>query len=362
MVDRMEEARQRDADKINRIRQKWDLDRIKDLQEVLALLQAGSLRFETQLGIEFDDELYERMRQIEQGVDKKKKHVGSSKRKSSSAKNLEDQRTVQDSPQNSAQMKKEKNRRLIMRASMLIAVLSLGYFTFYCYQAYNSGQEFEALSELKNTDFTLYRPARVTVDDPGEAPDILEDYVTLYNKNKSLIGWLKIDDTIIDYPVMYSKNEEYYLNHNFNQQKDRNGSLFIDSQCSIWPRSQNIIIYGHNMKSGKMFGSLSKYKNKDYYEKHPTIKFDTLYEKGEYQVMYVFSEIVHDEAEVTFKYYQFVNANSEQEYDSNMEEMKKMSLYETGITSRYGDELITLSTCDYTEGAERFAVIAKRIN
>lgn len=358
----MEEARQRDADKITRIRQKWDLDQIEDLKEVSGLLQAGSFRFETPLGREFDDELYERMGQLEQRHGKKKKPAVSSKKKAASAKALRGSKTETDSVQEGALIKKEKNRKLVMRASILIAALSLGYFTFYCYRAYESGREFEELSDLKNSDFTLYRPARVTVDEPGEKPDILEDYVTLYNKNKSLIGWLKIDDTIIDYPVMYSKNGEYYLNHNFNQQKDNNGSLFIDVQCSIWPRSQNIIIYGHNMKSGKMFGSLSKYKNEAYYEKHPTIKFDTLYEKGEYQVMYVFSEIVHNEAEVAFKYYQFVDANSEQEYDSNMEEMKKMSLYDTGITSRYGDELITLSTCDYTAGSERFAVIARRIN
>ncbi len=70
---------------------------------------------------------------------------------------------------------------------------------------------------------------------------------------------------------------------------------------------------------------------------------------------------MHEEAEVTFKYYQFVNANSAQEYRSNMNEMAKMSLYDTGIESYYGDSLITLSTCDYSEGAQRFVVVAKKI-
>ncbi len=361
MADRMEEMRQRDAEKITRIREKWDLDQIEDLTEVSGLLQSGSIWFESALGREFDDELYERMRRMDQQRKKKEKTAKSIEKKTATAGASLKFKAATPAQENTL-LKKEKKRKIIMFFSMIVAALSLGYFTFYCYQAYESGQEFEALSDLKNSDFILYRPARVTVDEPGEKPDILEDYITLYNKNKSLIGWLKIDDTIIDYPVMYSKNEKYYLDHDFNQQKDRNGSLFIDAQCAIWPRSQNIIIYGHNMKSGKMFGSLSKYKSEAYYEKHPTIKFDTLYEKGEYQVMYVFSEIVHDEAEVTFKYYQFVDANSEQEYNSNMEEMKKMTLYDTGVTSRYGDELITLSTCDYTAGAERFAVIAIRIN
>ena len=256
--------------------------------------------------------------------------------------------------------KEIKTRKIITCIISLIAVASLGYFAFYCYQASDTQGSYEHLSDLKDTDYKLFKKARVTVDDI-ETPDILEDYATLYNMNKSLIGWIKIDDTLIDYPVMYSKNTDYYLNHNFNQEKDNNGSIFIDPECSIWPRTQNIIIYGHNMKSGKMFGALKGYKQQSFMEKHPVIKFDTLYEKGEYQVMYVFEEVVHDEVEVAFKYYQFVSANSEEEFDSNMAAMAEMSLYDTGVTAKWGDPLITLSTCDYSQGAERFVVVAKKI-
>lgn len=254
----------------------------------------------------------------------------------------------------------ERIRRTVMRISTLIAIASLGYFIYYCTSASQSSSKFEALSDLKNTDFQLYKPQKVKNEDLG-MPEMLDDYKTLYNKNKNLIGWLKIDDTIIDYPVMQSQNEEYYLDHNFSQEKDANGTLFIDKDCSIWPRSQNIIIYGHNMKSGKMFGSLKEYKNEKFYKKHPIISFDTLYEKGNYQVMFVFSETVHEADEVTFRYYQFINANSAEEYASNMDTMRAMSLYDTGVQSYYGDKLITLSTCDYTQGAERFAVVARKL-
>lgn len=243
----------------------------------------------------------------------------------------------------------------------MVAVLSLGYFVFYVRQADNTQENYESLSKLKNTDYSFEKKVVVHVNGDEEAPDILDDYVTLYNNNKSLIGWIKIDDTLIDYPVMQSENEEYYLNHNFNQQEDNNGSIFIDKDCNIWPRSQNIIIYGHNMKSGKMFGELKGYKDYEFYKEHPNIQFDTLYEKGTYQVMYAFSEVVHDEVEVAFKYYQFVDANSEEEFISNMNNMEEKSLYDTGVRASYGDELITLSTCDYTKGAERFAVVAKKI-
>lgn len=259
--------------------------------------------------------------------------------------------------------KSELIRRIIMAVLVVVAVLSLGYFSLYSQKTTESTNNTQKLSNLKNTDYVLFKPKRatVTVDDPLEPPDVLDDYVTLHNKNKSLIGWIKIADTIIDYPVMQSPNMEYYLDHNFEQEKDRNGCLFIDSECSIWPQSQNIIIYGHNMKSGKMFGSLTNYKSESYFKKHPEIQFDTIYEKGTYKVMYVFSEVVHEETEVTFKYYQFINANSEEEYDSYMHDMSEMSLYDTGVKSRFGDRLITLSTCDYVKGGERWVVVAKKI-
>ena len=257
----------------------------------------------------------------------------------------------------------EKCRRAVMIVMLLIGLGSLSYFTLYCYQMTHTEQEFSQLSELKNTEIRVNPERFVTRVEEEETPDILDEYVTLYNKNKSLIGWLKIDDTIIDYPVMQSKNEEYYLDHDFEQNYDKNGTLFISADAKIWPRSQNIIVFGHNMKSGKMFGSLSKYKDKSYCDEHPIIKFDTLYDKGEYQVMYAFLSPVYEETEVTFKYYQFLDAYSEQEFDSHMADMQEMSLYDTGITASYGDKLLTLSTCDHdSEEADRFVVVAKTID
>lgn len=259
--------------------------------------------------------------------------------------------------------KEIKIRKVITWIVSLVAILSLGYFTFYCLQATDTQQSYEHLSDLKDTNFTRQESPTFTVDNKPdeEAPNILEEYITLYNNNKSLIGWIKIDDTLIDYPVMQSSSNDYYLNHNFDQQKDNNGSIFIDSECSIWPRSQNIIIYGHNMKSGKMFGQLKKYKNQSFWEKNPFIRFDTLYETGLYQIMYVFPDTVYDEAEVTFKYYQFIDANSSEEWNSAMNYMSEKSLYDTGVHANYGDKIITLSTCDYEVGAERFVVVAKKI-
>ena len=115
------------------------------------------------------------------------------------------------------------------------------------------------------------------------------------------------------------------------------------------------------MKSGKMFGNLNSYSSREYCEKHSTIRFDTIYEKGLYQVMYVFRSRIFNEDEVVFKYYQFLDAASEKEFASNMQEMAALSLYDTGVTAAFGDELLTLSTCDSSEQDGRFVVVAKRI-
>ena len=163
-----------------------------------------------------------------------------------------------------------------------------------------------------------------------EQMTFLPEYETLYNKNKRLIGWVKIDDTNIDYPVMQTTDNEYYLDHNLNQEYDKNGSIFMDKDCDVLKPSTNFILYGHHMKSGQMFGSLSLYSDQSYYEKHPCIQFDTIYEKGQYEIMYVFRSRVYSEDEIVFKYYQFIDAQSEQEFDSYMNDMAEMSLYDTG--------------------------------
>lgn len=226
--------------------------------------------------------------------------------------------------------------------------------------------DYESLSQLKgSSNLTSYAPTQRPMIHRTQEENIeltvLEEYQTLYNKNKKMVGWIKIEDTEIDYPVMQTVNNEYYMDHNFNQEYDRNGSLFLDKDCDIVHRNTNLIIYGHHMKSGKMFGGLNKYSSQEYCKEHPNIQFDTIYERGTYEVMYVFRSRIYNEDEVVFKYYQFLDAASTQEFNSNMQEMAALSLYDTGVTASYGDQLLTLSTCDYSEEDGRFVVVAKRV-
>ena len=211
-----------------------------------------------------------------------------------------------------------------MSSLFLIAAVCLGYFTYYCSEAVKKDKEQQQMAKLKeNKKLNAMGKDEVVVhlDTQQKNFVVLEKYKNLYKTNKNLIGWLKIDDTNIDYPVMQTVNNEYYLDHNTKQEKDKNGTLFLDKDFSITKPSTNYIIYGHHMKSGKMFGDLDNYKDEDFYKKHKTIVFDTIYEEGTYEVMYVFLSKIYYEEEVVFKYYQFIDANSEQEFNSYMEEM-----------------------------------------
>lgn len=264
--------------------------------------------------------------------------------------------------------KREKRRKILILLCSVVAIGCLLYVGMYSYEDYRTKENYEQMAALKE-QASLPKPDAPEESGPVinytdteiEVPEILEEYKNLYNMNKKLIGWLKIDDTIIDYPVMQTSDNEYYLEHNINQEKDRNGALFLDKDCDVLKPSTNLIIYGHHMKSGRMFGNLDDYASENYYKKHSIIQFDTIYEKGTYEIMYVFRSRVYSEAEVVFKYYQFIECYSEQEFDSYMKEMAAMSLYDTGVTAKYGDRLLTLSTCDSSQEDGRFVVVAKRV-
>ncbi len=263
--------------------------------------------------------------------------------------------------------KREKRRKLILLACSALAVCCLGYFAVYSYYDYRTRSTYDRLSELKEKPAIApaVTPAPgplYTLDGETEPREVLEEYQNLLLKNRKLIGWVKIDDTYIDYPVMQTTDNEYYLDHNMNQEYDKNGTIFMDKDCDVLKPSTNFILYGHHMRNGRMFGQLDQYKNEAFYEKHPYISFDTIYEKGTYQIMYVFRSKVYKETEIVFKYYQFIEANGEQEFDSAMEEMAALSFYDTGVTAKYGDQLLTLSTCDYQEKDGRFVVVAKKIS
>ncbi len=196
---------------------------------------------------------------------------------------------------------------------------------------------------------------------PAANYTILPEYQGIYNQNNDFVGWLTIGDTNIDYPVMQTvEDPTYYLRRNFNGEDDNNGTLFIDYRANVTNRSTNIIVYGHNMRSSMMFGQLKNYQQADFYQQHKQIQFDTIYEKGTYEVFAVCLAEVKYQDDDSFRYYNFIQADTQEEFDSFIDNIRAMAVqFDEGVVA-YGDSLLTLSTCNnYTEDGRLFIVAKK---
>ncbi|MCR5735290.1 MAG: class B sortase [Lachnospiraceae bacterium] len=201
------------------------------------------------------------------------------------------------------------------------------------------------------------------------------DLRELYEENQDIVGWLSIDGTVIDYPVMQTPgNEEYYLDRDFYKRYSSAGCLIMDTDATVGDGtkansymdgsapSTNMIVHGHNMRNGSMFGSLDKWRSQDYERNHNIIKFSSLYEEREYEIVSVFlSQVYLKNQTNVFKYYNFFNATNEQEFNNFYSNIKKAALYDTGVTAEWGDEFITLSVCTYHVANGRLVVVGKRI-
>lgn len=198
---------------------------------------------------------------------------------------------------------------------------------------------------------------------PSVTPEpIIEEnpYRDSFLANDDMVAWLKIPDTGIDYPVMWTPgDEEYYLYRDFNGKDNKNGCLLLDTDSSVSPFTTNLIIHGHNMKSGAMFGNLTDYEKESYYDSHKEIFLYTRDCMKTYEVIAVFRSQVFKKSDTVFKFYKFFQADTQEEFDDFYNNIKKMSLYDTGVTAEFGDRFITLSTCVYHVKNGRFVVVAR---
>lgn len=204
--------------------------------------------------------------------------------------------------------------------------------------------------------------------------EILPQYESLYAVNPNMIGWLRIDGTVIDYPVVQTPEDETeYLYLDFYGEENTNGTLIMDTDSTVGvgtaeydyedgvKPSTNLIIHGHTMKSGEMFGNLALYEDADYGAEHSVICFDSLYESREYELIAAFYTQVYYPEDDVFKFYEFFQADTQDEFDYWYDNIKELSLYDTGVTAQFGDEFITLSCCSYQVEDGRFVVVGRRI-
>ena len=199
------------------------------------------------------------------------------------------------------------------------------------------------------------------IEEPNKETERMLQVKQLQEQNGDIVGWIEIEKTNINYPVLQGTDNHYYMTHNYKKEKSKNGSIFLDANYNWNIPSNNLLIYGHNLGNGMMFQELLKYEKERFYQEHPVIRFTTAEEDAEYEIISAFkSRVYHKSEKNVFRYYYFLNSESEEEYNQFVKNAKSVSLYPIDATASYGDQLITLSTCSYYVQDGRFAVVGRK--
>ena len=261
-------------------------------------------------------------------------------------------------------MNKKVKHRLMIAGAALCAALFLFSGAMLAREYLDQKRSVEAfveVADLVKEDVEL--PTLTAEGSPAQEPEeltVFEKYAEVYAQNSDLVGWISIPGTRIDYPVMQTKDSpNFYLKHAFDKSYSSYGVPYMQENCDVGI-SDNLVIYGHHMNNGSMFSDLCKYESEDFYREHKTIRFDTLDSFGEYEVIAAFKTVAYSEE--GFKYYHFVQAGQEEDFNAFIARCKELALYDTGVTAEYGDQLITLSTCEYSRTNGRMVVVAKLLD
>jgi sortase B len=227
------------------------------------------------------------------------------------------------------------------------------------------GSSEDISTEESDTTEDVTEESQPTEPEPSEEPvppAIENPYKDYYLANSDMVGWLVLPGTVIDYPVMWTpRDENYYLKRDFNGKKSNDGCLILDTDSSLDPLTTNLIIHGHYRKTGAMFTCLHQYEDKDFYEEHKQIILHTEEKEIIYEVVAAFRSQVYRKKDTVFKFYKFFQADNQTQFDDFYKNIKKLSIYDTGVTAEFGDNFITLSTCAYHVENGRFVVVAQEV-
>ena len=264
---------------------------------------------------------------------------------------------------------------VVFAAVFLYCAISLGS---YFLQSKQTQDGYDALSDMLQqapstipnitadpTDPSATEPSPyVTVLHPEtQTPvEMLPEFTELFKLNPHLVGWISIEDTNVNYPVVQTAqgNADYYLYRNYYRENDAHGCIYVREQCDVFKPTDNITIYGHRMKDHTMFGHLAKYERKEFWQDHQYIQFNTLKAHHIYQIVTVFTTTAN--LGEGFQYHLYEDFLDEAECNEFLATARENALYDTGLTAAYGDKFITLSTCEYTKENGRLVILAKQIS
>lgn len=257
--------------------------------------------------------------------------------------------------------KQKGKRRLAIVGCVLFAALALisGTILFLDYQRQmTADKEFEDLRGVLSTE-TLSTAGESS--SPAATPQTAsERYGQLAKQNPDLAGWIQIEGTSINYPVMQTpKDPDYYLDHDFQQKYSPYGVPYADSRSDL--SGGNVLIYGHHTKNEGMFGALVEYESQLFYQEHPTIFFDTLEQYGVYQIVMVVKTTALLNDPNAFDYTKAAFPSNQADFKTLIAACKKRELYQTGESVSFEDSLLLLSTCEYSQEDGRLLIVAKQV-
>ncbi|MCM1256347.1 MAG: class B sortase [Roseburia sp.] len=355
-----------DLKKIKNLVEQLDIEDPEDTLVLYQLLRNGDVTFDGELGDAFfcdiSDRVAENSRQlIKQGA------------KRSFFANLDFSGLLNaDTP-----VEKEGIFKLAGVVCVVLAVVCFGVYGLSVFAENRAARKLEEVQSLRDSNqpvnWFMERSdqenprensaegdqSELRVQEIQQSLEILPEYKELHKKYPDLIGWVKIEGTSIDLPVMQTV-DDFYLHHNIDGEEDINGTLFLDTRDDVVKPSMNLIVYGHNMRSGAMFGSLKQYLDDGFAAKHKLINFDSIYEKGSYEVLYVCLTKVGYQDEEGYKYYNFIDPQSPEEFDAYFKSIEQCAVYDSKQEVTENDKFLTLSTCNsYTEDGRLFVVARK---
>lgn len=382
------EGAKRDLEMIEAILNRLDIDDPDDVETVYHLIREGKIQFESKLGTTFFCDISDRAAQ------NLERRLFENERRHALEKKLRHRLMKQKKQQEAAAMQDQKQKdarqsnmfQFLGIACVALAVLCAVFYGHSVYSERRAAQKLEDVQQQKNIskavdwymdrvrseeegqaeiyeveiDPALAEPVETETDQEPQEPVVLPEYASLREQYPDLVGWIRIDDTQVDLPVMQAADNDYYLHRSIDGAEDINGTLFLDYRADAFAPSTNLIIYGHNMKSGAMFGGLKKYLEESYVAEHDKIVFDTLYEKQTYQIIAVCLSAVGDGTEGSYRYYNFIQAESDEDFHAFIDNIRDCAVYDRTTDVMPTDSLLTLSTCNsYVEDGRLFIVAQK---
>ena len=247
--------------------------------------------------------------------------------------------------------KNRKKLAVIRFVLAIVFIIAIAYLLLHLYNSYKNKKLYEDLGK----DLVTEEISKID-------SEFVEKVKELQKENPDVKGWIRIEDTNINYPLLQGTDNDYYFSHNYKKESTKYGSIMLNYNSDIKDVNSNVIIYGHYMKDLQMFGQLLEYEKKEFYDEHPVIRIMTEEGEFEYEIIYVFkSRVFYKNETNVFRYYQYYNFDNESIYNEYLNNCKEIELYDTEIAAQYGEQLITLITCEYSQENGRLVVVAKKI-